>query len=390
MLVAATNTMRSRLSSHARSQVSCAAACALPSRAVAADSRGALRARCRPLEDRVAQSTRWSTSLAQAQTLVAELREREGPEGLQRRLSRPKQPRLPHDTEVDLVRRVMETIKSGVPQMTDGATTMGVDRYSSPDVLKREAKQLLWGLPQPVAHRSTIPSPGSYVTHDASGLPIILHRDVHDPTRVRAYLNVCRHRGTRLVTEPGRGVKKGSRWVCPYHGWQYRADTGALVKVPDGYGFDGLPETGPASRAARNLTRLRVTDRHGFLWVALGDAHNPPHDARSADDGGLSAADGLDDAFAAEVDAFLGPTVIEDWASLGLDRLALFPDDHGARLKVGADLHEGPHDLLGLSARAGAALPPIPATGGVGEGWFSYGGNWKLMLDLFLETYHLL
>jgi len=78
---------------------------------------------------------------------------------------------------------------------------------------------------------------------------------------VRAFANVCRHRGHELLPEDGTSVRPAV--VCPYHGWAYRLD-GALATAP---GMAGPPGLG--------LVELPATVWHGWVFVnALGTA--PP------------------------------------------------------------------------------------------------------------------
>src|SRR5438128_8788948 len=71
-------------------------------------------------------------------------------------------------------------------------------------------------------HTCQIPEPGDYFTLDLDTDSLILIRD--DDGRVRALNNVCRHRGSLLVSEPAGRLR---RFVCPYHQWVYDRD-GAL------------------------------------------------------------------------------------------------------------------------------------------------------------------
>lgn len=66
--------------------------------------------------------------------------------------------------------------------------------------------------------------PGSYFTGNLMGEPFVVLRD--ESMTLRAYYNVCRHHGTRVVD--GEGCKQ--QLVCPYHGWTYSLD-GRLRKA---------------------------------------------------------------------------------------------------------------------------------------------------------------
>jgi len=74
----------------------------------------------------------------------------------------------------------------------------------------------------------------------------------------RAFLNTCRHRGSRLLTETEGSVRK--RVQCPYHSWSYRLD-GALRNAPS---LRNEPDFDPSSLG---LVPLDVVDWHGWIFV---------------------------------------------------------------------------------------------------------------------------
>jgi phenylpropionate dioxygenase-like ring-hydroxylating dioxygenase large terminal subunit len=77
-----------------------------------------------------------------------------------------------------------------------------------------------------VAHESEIASPGDYVTMTVAGNPMLLTRDREG--RLRAFHNVCRHRGARVASEASGHC---SAFRCPYHFWTYSLE-GKLVSIP--------------------------------------------------------------------------------------------------------------------------------------------------------------
>ncbi|HLK51344.1 MAG TPA: aromatic ring-hydroxylating dioxygenase subunit alpha [Bryobacteraceae bacterium] len=79
-----------------------------------------------------------------------------------------------------------------------------------------------------------IPHAGDYFLRDLAGESLIVVRD--SDSTIRAFYNVCRHRGTRLCSA-AEGTFS-ARILCPYHGWAYALD-GRLVGAPhmDGVGF---------------------------------------------------------------------------------------------------------------------------------------------------------
>ena len=80
-----------------------------------------------------------------------------------------------------------------------------------------------------------------------------------DDGRFRSFLNVCRHRGSRVVSGQGSGRRK---FACPYHGWTYDC-RGRLVGVPDRKSFTGI------DLSDRNLVELPAIEYGGMLWSTL-------------------------------------------------------------------------------------------------------------------------
>lgn len=115
-----------------------------------------------------------------------------------------------------------------------------------------------------VDHVARIPRPGDFVLRDIAGESIIVVRD-HD-AQVRAFYNVCRHRGSRLCQRSAGHVE---RFVCPYHAWTYGLDgrlSNARLMAP---GFD------PATHGL-NACHLRVVA--GLIFISLCDGDPPAFD----------------------------------------------------------------------------------------------------------------
>lgn len=129
--------------------------------------------------------------------------------------------------------------------------------YVDPAHFARERTALL-ALPVVVAPSALLPDRNMSATHDGFGVPLLLARD--GDARLRVFLNVCRHRGTRLVeaTEP----TLAPRLVCPYHAWTYKLD-GSLAGMPRPDTFAGL------DRGDRGLVELSSVEADGLIWVGL-------------------------------------------------------------------------------------------------------------------------
>ena len=102
---------------------------------------------------------------------------------------------------------------------TAEATGLPNEAFTSSEFLDLE-KQLLFRRTWMCAgFVQDIPEPGDIMPTSIGGVPIILTRA--QDGEVRAFHNVCRHRGTQLVTESKSGMSSIS---CPYHGWTYDLD----------------------------------------------------------------------------------------------------------------------------------------------------------------------
>ncbi|WP_019926667.1 aromatic ring-hydroxylating dioxygenase subunit alpha [Nocardia sp. BMG111209] len=157
----------------------------------------------------------------------------------------------------ELGRRTLALIDGRTTDMAEHIMAEPLAGYRSAEVFERE-RQLIFGrYPMFVGLSCDLPQPGSWFTFDATGTPILVTRDASG--RVRALLNMCRHRGVRVV-ESGRGTR-ARRFTCPFHAWSYDID-GTLVGVT---GPDGFTEL---RREERGLVELPAEERHGMLFVA--------------------------------------------------------------------------------------------------------------------------
>lgn len=202
-----------------------------------------------------------------------------------------------------------EALARGETRPESGIQHVPSSVYTDPEHWQREKAALFDRLPQVIAPSALLPEPNMAVPHDATGLPLLITRDGDGKAHV--FLNVCRHRGTRLVE--GEDVCSAKRLVCPYHAWTYRLD-GKLLALPRPETFPGL------DKADMPLIELPSCEAGGMIWFA------PQEDAD------FSHAEALG----------------EDMKAFGTPDLFLF------RRKT-----------------------------------HSVAGNWKLIMDAFLESYHV-
>jgi len=129
--------------------------------------------------------------------------------------------------------------------------------YYDPEFLEAEKRAFLRAAPQVVCHESEIPEPGEWRSMEYLGESVIVIRG--DDREVRAFSNVCRHRGSRLVDGTGGCAKV---LTCPYHAWSYGRD-GKLVGVPHRSEYPGLQTDN------LGLFPLPLENWRGFLFVTL-------------------------------------------------------------------------------------------------------------------------
>ena len=129
--------------------------------------------------------------------------------------------------------------------------------YFDPEFFEAEKKAFLRAAPQIVCHESEIASPGEWRSLEYLGESVLVVRG--DDGQVRAFSNVCRHRGSRLVDGTGGCAKV---LTCPYHAWSYGRD-GRLVGVPHRNEYPGLQPD------RLGLHPVALQNWHGFLFVTL-------------------------------------------------------------------------------------------------------------------------
>jgi len=127
--------------------------------------------------------------------------------------------------------------------LADGRT-IPFDWYSDPAVLRLERERIFRRAWQYAGRVDQAAEPGSYFTCDLAGIPIVVVRDEHGT--LRAFLNVCRHRGS-LVCE-GEGTRASLQ--CPYHAWTYGLD-GSLRAAPRSDLVEGFEKESLGLVAAR-------------------------------------------------------------------------------------------------------------------------------------------
>jgi glycine betaine catabolism A len=162
---------------------------------------------------------------------------------------------MQRERAIGLLGRLRAVVEASELEATCGEGSVAIDRYVSKTRLDAERRVLFRRSPLAIAREADVPLRCSFITHDDTGTPILVTRD--DGGKIHAMLNVCRHRGARLVD---RDAGHAKAFVCPYHAWPYDL-CGRLGPVPLARCFPTLVRDESA------LVELPCEQRHGFVWV---------------------------------------------------------------------------------------------------------------------------
>ena len=155
----------------------------------------------------------------------------------------------------DLRRRLVRLIADGRKSEL-GADMLSLDPsvYTDPDRFEAERREIFAREPMLVGLSDELREPGDRILFDLAGPPVLVIRG-RDGV-LRAFLNMCTHRGARLVSD----CEPTKRLLCPFHGWAYDLD-GRLAGLPLTRAFEGLDEK------KRGLVRVPVAEWNGMVFV---------------------------------------------------------------------------------------------------------------------------
>jgi len=159
--------------------------------------------------------------------------------------------------------KVIQVFRKAADTFAQGAKTLPQRYFVSSEVFDEEQEKVFskhWVL---VGHQTEIPEAGDYFLREITGESVIVVRDKSG--NVRAYYNVCRHRGTRLCEEASGHV---AAMQCPYHAWTYGLD-GRLIGAPH------MDEVRGFDRNEYSLHSVEVGVWEGFIFVNLANEALP-------------------------------------------------------------------------------------------------------------------
>ncbi|KAA9159798.1 aromatic ring-hydroxylating dioxygenase subunit alpha [Amycolatopsis acidicola] len=151
--------------------------------------------------------------------------------------------------------------------------TIGVEAYISEDYARAERDKLWAKVWQQAGRVEELPKVGDFLTYEIMDDSVLIVRTA--PDRIRAYHNVCAHRGRRLVdTGPQENQGRGfcRQFVCGFHGWRYDLD-GRNTHVPEREDW-----AGSLTEHNDGLKPVNVDTWGGWIWINLDPDCEPLRD----------------------------------------------------------------------------------------------------------------
>ncbi|MDQ3404572.1 MAG: aromatic ring-hydroxylating dioxygenase subunit alpha [Actinomycetota bacterium] len=141
--------------------------------------------------------------------------------------------------------------------------TLPGSSYTDATIFDREQERIFESMWFCAVRAGDLPNPGDFRTVQVGRESVLVARSRDG--LLRAFLNVCRHRGARLCVEESGSVKRS--FQCSYHAWTYGLD-GKLVAAPN---LTSMPDI---DRTEYGLRTVGLREWLGYAWVCL--AETPP------------------------------------------------------------------------------------------------------------------
>jgi choline monooxygenase len=159
-------------------------------------------------------------------------------------------------------------VLDAIKRPTKDAVCLPSSVYTSADFLEAERQKIFFAGWAFAAAGAEIAQPGDALPITLAGLPLLLVRS--GDGALKAFHNVCRHRGVQLV--PGKQTGR-SVLACRYHGWTYALD-GALVRTPH-FSGPNMHETPGIDRSCMGLQEVRCETWSDLVFVDLSGTAPP-------------------------------------------------------------------------------------------------------------------
>jgi phenylpropionate dioxygenase-like ring-hydroxylating dioxygenase large terminal subunit len=160
--------------------------------------------------------------------------------------------------EAKEIRKILRYLEHQEIDLAPEITKTPIESYTNPERFEQEQRLLFRSYPLVLGHSSRLSEPKSFFTDEIANVPILCTWP--SKGEPRAFINACRHRGTKLVCEAsGRDCEA---FVCPYHAWTYHSD-GRLLGISHEKTF------GKIERSDAGLAPLSLVSRFGLLWLCV-------------------------------------------------------------------------------------------------------------------------
>ena len=166
---------------------------------------------------------------------------------------------MAHDRNklIGLAKRLLAHNLNGTTDQADGIMVKPVADYTDNEIISSEVNKIFYDHPVPIALSAEFKENNSYKATKVIDTPLLITRG--EDGVVRAFINICKHRGAPVCPE---GTGKKSKFNCTYHGWMYN-NTGNLVNIFKSDTF------GDIDKSKIKLTELFCEERSGFIWACL-------------------------------------------------------------------------------------------------------------------------
>lgn len=159
---------------------------------------------------------------------------------------------------ISMTERALRHYEAGTTDLESAIFRVPLERYADEGLWRDEMEAIFKRLPLLLGFTCEMRKPGDYKTMQILDVPVLMVRGKDG--KMRAFINVCSHRGAILATE-GKGNCSG-RFICPYHAWTFN-DRGDLTGIATRSRF------GDVDKVERHLKELPCEERGGLIFVCL-------------------------------------------------------------------------------------------------------------------------
>ena len=156
-----------------------------------------------------------------------------------------------------IAERVVSHVQNKTTDQANDILSIPTSDYTCEKRWESEMDKIFKELPLMLALSIEIPNKGDYKSLEVVGIPVLITRD--KDSKVRAFRNVCSHRGAPLTNEE---IGNKSKFTCPYHGWTY-SNEGELIGILENSKF------GELDKSCNGLQILPCEEFGGMIFVTL-------------------------------------------------------------------------------------------------------------------------